>query len=414
MSARQSGDAGGAGCTARRRAVLRPTRRHRDSLQRLESRPLGNRTGSGLTRRQGRAELTTLALLLWVALSSAPAPAQATAGSSAPEPMGDRQVASATELSQARRLVADGRLEQAIEILERLKAQYPMDLRPYNELAVVHAERGDLPRARALLETAISLDSQYARVYENLQAIYAALAAEAYDRALRVDARAGPTPALASLVGEYADQMPEAADREKPDTRRSAQPWETLALATAPVAESKPYLAPSPPMAATTDREPQTPNAQLAEASALTSTEAIARGAEPVLAKVTSRDTTPQAEGAPSSPPSKAVAETVRAWADAWSRQNVEAYLSFYGHHFVPARGMSRRRWAELRRRRVSSPTFIEVSVHDLLVTLTSADRASARFNQRYRSNVLDSTVTKVLRLSRKNGRWKITRENVD
>lgn len=74
---------------------------------------------------------------------------------------------------------------------------------------------------------------------------------------------------------------------------------------------------------------------------------------------------------------------------------------------------MSRTRWAELRGRRLSRPPFIEVSVDDLAVTLGSPDRASARFTQKYRSNLLTSTVAKVLRLSRKDGQWKITREAV-
>ena len=107
------------------------------------------------------------------------------------------------------------------------------------------------------------------------------------------------------------------------------------------------------------------------------------------------------------------VTSTVRAWARAWSSQNVDSYLGFYGHHFAPADGISRAHWNEQRRQRLERPSFIEVAVQGVEVTFSAPDRAFARFTQIYRSNMLTSRVTKVLRLSWTNGQWKIVRESV-
>ena len=58
---------------------------------------------------------------------------------------------------------------------------------PYNNLAVIYASEGRLDNARAALEQAIVAAPNYATAYENLGDIYLQMAADAYQRASKLD-----------------------------------------------------------------------------------------------------------------------------------------------------------------------------------------------------------------------------------
>lgn len=100
----------------------------------------------------------------------------------------------------------------------------------------------------------------------------------------------------------------------------------------------------------------------------------------------------------------------VDAWADSWRDQRVDDYLAFYSPSFEPADGMSRASWEEHRRTRVSTPTFIRLTLGRLSVDLAE-DMASVTFRQSYRSDGFSSVVTKILELEREGGAWRIVRE---
>ncbi|MDH3744797.1 MAG: SH3 domain-containing protein, partial [Acidobacteriota bacterium] len=100
-----------------------------------------------------------------------------------------------------------------------------------------------------------------------------------------------------------------------------------------------------------------------------------------------------------------------RAWAAAWSEQRVADYLYFYSSDFLPANGMSRSAWEDLRRRRVSAPESIEVELSDLTVRIDANGDASVTFSQAYRSNTFADQVLKTLELVREDGLWKIRSE---
>ena len=50
--------------------------------------------------------------------------------------------------------------------------------------------------------------------------------------------------------------------------------------------------------------------------------------------------------------------DAIEGWAEAWSSQDAEAYLSHYCSTFLPADGSDREAWAESRRRRLARPTL--------------------------------------------------------
>ena len=81
-----------------------------------------------------------------------------------------------------------GRQTEAIATFTELTQEYPELPEPYNNLAVLYAAQNQFERARAALEMALKNNPRYAVAYENLGDVYARLAAEAYDKALQIDA----------------------------------------------------------------------------------------------------------------------------------------------------------------------------------------------------------------------------------
>jgi tetratricopeptide (TPR) repeat protein len=126
-----------------------------------------------------------------------------------------------TELQQVQQLLASGRAPQALEradaqlaknprdaqmrfvrgviltemkkpaeardAFERLTEDYPELPEPYNNLAVLYASEGQLESARAALEKALAAAPNYGTAYENLGDIYLQMAADAYQRASKLD-----------------------------------------------------------------------------------------------------------------------------------------------------------------------------------------------------------------------------------
>jgi Flp pilus assembly protein TadD len=72
---------------------------------------------------------------------------------------------------------------EAMVEFERLTQDHPDLPEPYNNLAVLHAARGQLERARELLEAALRHDPTYFAALENLGDVLTRLAQRAYERA---------------------------------------------------------------------------------------------------------------------------------------------------------------------------------------------------------------------------------------
>jgi ketosteroid isomerase-like protein len=104
------------------------------------------------------------------------------------------------------------------------------------------------------------------------------------------------------------------------------------------------------------------------------------------------------------------VLNTVRAWAGAWAKQDVSAYLSFYAGDFKTPKGESRPEWEKARKLRISAPKKIEVGIESPKVTLKDS-RAVVTFRQLYRSDQLRVRSSKTLVMVRTDGRWLIQDE---
>ena len=98
-------------------------------------------------------------------------------------------------------MLADaGRNADATAVFEQLIHDYPDIPEPYNNLAALQAAAGDYDRARLTLEQALRTNPNYAVAHENLGDVYAALAAQSYDRALKYDPHSVSVPPKQALV----------------------------------------------------------------------------------------------------------------------------------------------------------------------------------------------------------------------
>lgn len=94
---------------------------------------------------------------------------------------------------------ADGQSSDAMATFVQLTQDYPELAEPYNNLAVLHAGQGQYDQARAALEQAIRIQPSYGTAQENLGDVYVQLAAQAYGKALQLNA--GNRAATAKLAG---------------------------------------------------------------------------------------------------------------------------------------------------------------------------------------------------------------------
>jgi tetratricopeptide (TPR) repeat protein len=246
-------------------------------------------------------------------------------------------------------ILADlGKTNDAIAVFTSLTEDYPELPEPYNNLAVLYASQSKYDAARNALEMAIRTHPSYATAHENLGDLYAKMASMAYDKALALDSKNAAAQTKLALIKDMMDTAP--------STRRPAAGKPVAAVAKA-----------APP-----------------SVSAPAETKAAAANKDAIEAAVTN-------------------------WARAWERQDVDAYLAAYAPDYA-GEGQSRAAWEAQRRARIKAPSRIEIQISDLDVA-QQGSTATATFRQAYRSDRLNSTVTKTLKLALQNGQWRIVDE---
>lgn len=294
----------------------------------------------------------------------------------------DRYLASKPKDAQARflrgiALTETNRATEAIAVFQRLTEDYPELPEPYNNLAVIFAQQKQYEKAKGALEMAIRTHPSYATAHENLGDIYARLASQAYDRALQLDSSNASAQSKLALI----------RDLMTTNVRSPVQ------VATKPIETAKPVVVAtaSPPSAPLT-------------------TPAVTA---PTKAAETPKPTVTDAER-PRAPTSNStdVAKTLNSWANAWSNKDVSAYLAYYAHDFQTPGGLSRSAWELERKQRITKPGAIQVSIEKLDVKL-AGETATATFRQNYRSASLKANSTKSVTMVRRDGKWLIKQEQV-
>jgi tetratricopeptide (TPR) repeat protein len=273
------------------------------------------------------------------------------------------------------------RLDAAAETFQRITEEHPELPEPYNNLAVVHAARGDFEAAQQALQKAINTHPSYATAHENLGDIYARMASEAYNHALQLDQTNASAKTKLALIND---------------------------LFPVPTVNGAAAASPAPARGASSvPRDTAAPSRVSAVAKeAPVATTAVAAAPAPIE--------TPESAGpASTSGPSVTdeVRRTVEQWAAAWSAQDVDAYLAFYDADFTPADGSSRGRWERTRRIRLTAPRYIRVSVSDPIVIEHGPEHVQVSFDQRYESDAFTDTVRKTLILKKSGSDWRIVEE---
>jgi predicted Zn-dependent protease len=93
-----------------------------------------------------------------------------------------------------------GRTDAAMAVFRALIEDYPELPEPYNNLAVLLAQRGEYESARLALETAVRAAPDWSVAHENLGDLYARLAAAEYARAAKSDRDNKTAPAKLVLM----------------------------------------------------------------------------------------------------------------------------------------------------------------------------------------------------------------------
>lgn len=255
----------------------------------------------------------------------------------------------------------------AIKIFTGLTEDYPELPEPYNNLAVLYAAQADYERAKHSLEMAIRTHPSYATAHENLGDIYAKMASQAYDKALQLDKSNTSALTKLALIRDLFSPTPRAQEPVK------------VAVAS----ESKPTSKSAKPARET----PEAPPAKAAKPSK--------------EAGIASPD---------SIEPKAQVERTLRAWAEAWSARDVDAYLSFYSNEFQTPAGKDFAAWSEERRVRITRPEYIKVSIDRLKIDIKE-NLAQVSFSQRYDSNTYKDSSHKNMTLAQEGATWKIIQE---
>ncbi len=298
-------------------------------------------------------------------------------------------------------LTEQGKAAEAIKVFTRLTEDYPELPEPYNNLAVLYASQAQFEKARQSLEMAIRTHPSYATAYENLGDVYSKLASQSYDKALQLDSNNPTAEMKLSMVRELI-------------TGKSRAPAPAPAPAVVAAAPAAVQVASAP---APTPAAPVAPVAQAAKVAAITAassiTAATTAAAAPVAAAV-SPTPAPAPMASVGSPSNKAndgdVMQSIRDWAEAWSKQDIDAYLSFYGSDFDPASNQSRTAWEKERRSRIGGKARIEVRVDSPIIVYDS-DKATVQFKQTYISDRFTNVSIKTLVLAKSGNRWLIQRE---
>ena len=286
----------------------------------------------------------------------------------------------ADNLPEVQRLIKQGQYPQALEKVEAYLSSRPKDAQGRFLKGLIYTE---MNRPADAIGVFAKLTEDYPELpepYNNLAVLYAQQ--KQYDKArtaLEMAIRTHPSYAIAyeNLGDIYAKLASQAYDKALQLDGSNAIAQNKLALIRDLITTGKGNVKPTAP-AAPVAAAPATP--------------------APAVAKADNG--------------SDEVAKAVAAWASAWSRKDMKAYLGAYASDFETPKGMSRKTWEDEREQRIAGKAGkISVTVDEPQVTI-NGDRATAKFRQHYKAPGLSSSTTKTLIFVRAGGKWLIKDEN--
>lgn len=295
-------------------------------------------------------------------------------------------------------LAKQGKTDTAIKAFSTLVRDYPQLPEPYNNLAVLYASKGEYNKARDSLQAALATHPSYATASENLGDVYAALAAQAYNHALKIDKNNQDIRYKLALIQKINGQPAATAAATPAAPSPQASPAPTAPTIASPPPEQQAAAATAP--APTVPAAPPAPTAPVQQPPA---------AIPPQTAPVETAESVPAAPPAHEAAAAQQVTAAVHAWAAAWSQQNVPGYLAHYAADYADP-GMTHAAWVKQRTQRLAAPAHISVTTSDLQVSV-NGDQAQATFTQHYVSDTYHDTTQKKLGFQLEGGQWKIVEE---
>jgi tetratricopeptide (TPR) repeat protein len=304
-------------------------------------------------------------------------------------------------LEEADRLLASGERELARKAYLALIAKGASSPGPYNNLASLYAAEGDLDQAQVLLKKALETDPDYLAVYHNVGMVYAAMARDSYGKALQLSGEVKPL--RLQRLGRVRES-PLVAQVLKSDDEIKAPAIQPVAKVEMPVpstTEKVEEVSPSVESEVLSVVEPVADKTSVVDETSVNSGLAVV--ATEVLVAQDLAISDPSADVSPR--------QFLKQWAQAWSSQDVDAYLRSYASDYVPGGGVSYKSWQEKRRQRLTAPTFIEIELDAIEVINETGESVKVEAVQAYRSDRYQDRTRKSFVLRRSEQAWVITEE---
>jgi len=257
-----------------------------------------------------------------------------------------------------------GDTSRAIIVYKNAIAQFPKQPEAYLNLANIYNNQGDYKQAKQLLEKSFTQHPVYSKAYYGMQKIHSHMAAKAYQEALNKEVTIN-SPKL-SRVTEFTSLENESV---------------TIPVKPKPIPDST--ITPEQSVAVVVEPDPVKPVA-----------------VKPVVIKPKPINT------------EKDLSSNVKAWAKAWSAQDVVKFVSYYSKNYTVS-GKTRSQWIADRRIKLTNKKFIKVNVGSFQQKKLNENLTQVDFVQSYRSNTIADTIRKRLVFQQFGNEWKIIRESV-
>lgn len=283
----------------------------------------------------------------------------------------------------------------------------------YAEIALSGSAQGEVSKLRARVASPEAYRAAGLRYAPTLGQIAVSARPLGDGRAgLRIDIPEAAADGSLDLLLLVGDAVSVAMAEYRLDFNGTARVFPALEAGTALIPTTPP-----PPTAATKGTPP--PVAKAPAASAATGVAAarppasVAASAPPVVAAARPAPPASAASAAPAvaSAAATEAASALAAWAEAWSRRDVDAYLAAYAPDFTGrTKPATHAAWAAERRQRIESKSSIEVRVSALSVVPRS-NLMVLSFSQSYAADTLKQVSRKRLVMRQEGGRWLIQEE---
>jgi Flp pilus assembly protein TadD len=342
------------------------------------------------------------------------------------------------ELTKGLVLSKMGQMKEAEALLRNSISRHPTSPELYNNLAVIYSDNGDYGKAIETLLLAFSTHPSYAQVNENLREVYSSVASLAYNRALDLDSDKKLTPQLVVLRRTSAPSLPALSNSSlstavassgttkaltNKNVPAASTPSNTIELtnttttkkaeeinkAASAVIEQEPKIISTAtkniPLALP-NLEPEQPPVELAKLAI----KPQQSGTAEIKSIVRTDNNNTKPGKAPGSNSLTAV-KAINSWSQAWSSQNVSAYLASYVTGYKPKSNVSHKQWRKNRTQRLNKPTFIKIQLANIKSKQIDNNTVEVTFLQKYQANTYKDQTNKRLTLVKSGSLWLISKE---